>query len=243
MSCKEKGGHSPGNNGVGSHQDDMTEFFPLLFCRFGKTVIFLQSAFSGILPDSTVRNKQKHEFDNAIRLVKKMDSMSCMAGGMAHDFNNLLTVICGNLDMINLTGVNSDMHENGILLESARKAAYLTVDLTRKISCFSPFGIISREDVIIEELVASNRAEFFRENPDRYSCRIGKKKNCVNIDREQIAIAISNVLQNAVEAGATGEISISVVDEIFDAPSIRAGQYVPEGNFVRVSIEDNGKGY
>jgi PAS domain S-box-containing protein len=184
--------------------------------------------------------KYKHEFDNAIRLVKKMDSMSCMAGGMAHDFNNLLTVICGNLDM--MTGVNSDMHENGILLESARKAAYLAVDLTRKISCFSPFGIISREDVIIEELIGATVQQFFRGNPDRYSCRIGMKKNWVNIDREQIAIAISNVLQNAIEAGATGEISISVVDETFDAPSIKAGQYVPAGNFVRISMEDNGKG-
>jgi two-component system, cell cycle sensor histidine kinase and response regulator CckA len=184
----------------------------------------------------------KREFDNAIRLVKKMDSMSCMAGGMAHDFNNLLTVICGNLDMMNLSSISGDVYENGILLESARKAAYLTVDLTRKISCFSPFGIINREDVIIEELVTATVAEFFSKTPERYSCRTGKKKNIVNIDREQIAEALSNVLQNAVEAGATGEISISINDETFDAPSIKAGQYVPEGNFVKISIGDNGKG-
>jgi PAS domain S-box-containing protein len=184
--------------------------------------------------------KYKSEFDNAIRLVKKMDSMSCMAGGMAHDFNNLLTAICGNLDM--MTGGRNDMQQNGTFLESAKKAAYLAVDLTRKISCFSPFGIINREDVIIEELVAATVQEFFRKIPARYSCPTGKKRHIVKIDSEQMAIAISNVLQNAVEAGGNGEISISIEDEIFDVPSVRAGQYVPEGNFIRISIEDNGKG-
>jgi PAS domain S-box-containing protein len=186
--------------------------------------------------------QQKYEFDNAIRLVKKMDAMSCMAGGVAHDFNNLLTVICGNLDMMHLTGSNSNLDENAILLESAKKAAYLTVDLVRKISCFSPFGIISREDVVIEELVTETLAEFFHGTPGTYFCRTGKSKNIVNVDPEQIATAINNILRNAVEAEATGDIGVVITNEIMNAPSIRSGQYVPEGNFVKISIRDNGKG-
>ncbi len=186
--------------------------------------------------------KQKYEFDNAIRLVKKMDAMSCMAGGVAHDFNNLLTVICGNLDMINLTGKNTNIDENGILLESAKRAAYFTVDLVRKISCFSPFGIISRENVVIEDLVTATMAEFFRRTPGSYVCQVGKDKHVVNVDAEQIGTAIHNILQNALEAGATGDIEVAVVNEVFETPSIRSGQYIPEGNFIRVSIRDNGKG-
>jgi CheY-like chemotaxis protein/anti-sigma regulatory factor (Ser/Thr protein kinase) len=134
------------------------------------------------------------------------------------------------------------MDEYGILLESAKKAAYLTVDLVRKISCFSPFGIISREDVVIEELVTATMAEFFQQTPGSYFCRIGKNTNVVNVDPEQIATAINNILQNALEAGATGDIGVVIADEVFDSPSIRSGQYVPEGNFVKVSIRDNGRG-
>ena len=186
--------------------------------------------------------QQKYEFDKAIRLVKKMDSMSNMAGGVAHDFNNLMTVVCGNLDIINLAGRNSNMDENGILLENARKAAYLTVDLVRKISCFSPFGIISREEVVIEELVAETLAEFFQGSVRSYVLEVGTEKNRVNVDAEQIATALSNVLQNAIEAGATGEIRVSIAKEIFDVPSIRSGQYLPEGSFVKISIIDKGRG-
>jgi two-component system, cell cycle sensor histidine kinase and response regulator CckA len=198
-----------------------------------------------ILRDITrqfIAEKQKHEFDNAIRLVKKMDAMSCMAGGVAHDFNNLLTVICGNLDMINLTGINCNMDENGILLESAKRAAYFTVDLVRKLSCFSPFGIISREDVVIEDLVTVTVAEFFRGIPGSYVCQVGKDKNVVNVDADQIAAAIQNILRNAIEAGPTGDLRVVVANEVFDSPSIRSGQYIPEGNFVKISIRDNGKG-
>jgi two-component system, cell cycle sensor histidine kinase and response regulator CckA len=235
----------------GGHILEVTELDPLRM--HDKT---LSASFVPVREDNTVfavciirditrqfrAEQQKHEFDKAIRLVKKMDSMSCMAGGVAHDFNNLMTVVCGNLDIINLAGMNSNMDENGILLDNARKAAYLTVDLVRKISCFSPFGIISREDVVIEELVAATLAGFFQESPGSYVFDVGKNKNIVNIDAEQIAIALRNVLQNAVEAGATGKIRVSIAKEIFDAPSIRSGQYVPEGNFVKVSIKDRGKG-
>ena len=198
-----------------------------------------------ILRDITrqfLAEQQKHEFDNAIRLVKKMDSMSCMAGGVAHDFNNLMTVVCGNLDIINLAGMNNKVDENISLLENAKKAAYLTVDLVRKISCFSPFGIISRADVVIEELVAATLVDFFQGAPGGYSYAIGKERNVVNVDAEQIASALRNVLQNAVEADSTGKIRVSIIKEILDAPSIRSGQYVPEGNFVKISINDRGKG-
>ena len=175
-----------------------------------------------------------------MRLIKKMDAMSCMAGGVAHDFNNLLTVICGNLEMIDL---NEGNHlENVNLLDSAKRAAYISVDLVRKISIFSPFGMVSRQDVVIEDLVASVLADFFKGLSGCCSFEAGTERHRVNVDRDQIAAAITNVLKNAVEADGTGEIAVTVANEIVETPSIRSGQYIPEGNFVRISIGDKGKG-
>jgi PAS domain S-box-containing protein len=186
--------------------------------------------------------KRKREFDDAVRLVKKMDAMSCMAGGMAHDFNNLLTVICGNLDIIDLAGERAGLDDNLQLLENARKAAYLTVDLARKISCFSPYGIIHRENIVIQDLVSDVTSEFFHDKQREYSCIFGERRNIVTCDSEQIATAITNVLQNAVEAKGTGEIRVFVVEKSFEEPFVLSGQYVPAGDFVGIMIEDHGMG-
>ena len=86
--------------------------------------------------------------------------MSCMAGGFAHDFNNLLTVICGNLDIVKLYGEKQNSDERKKLLHEARKAALVAVDLTRQISCFSNFGIVSRENVRIAQLVRNTAGTF-----------------------------------------------------------------------------------
>ncbi|MDR3630778.1 MAG: response regulator [Desulfocapsaceae bacterium] len=186
--------------------------------------------------------RQKREFDKAMRLMKKMDAMSCMAGGVAHDFNNLLTVICGNLELINLVGDYANQAENVSLLENAKRAASVSVDLVRKISCFSPFGMISRQDVVIEDFVATVLGDFFKRNPGRCEFAGRTERHRISIDSEQIAIALNNVLQNAVEADVSGTIAVSITNEIVDAPSIRSGQYLPEGNFVRISVRDTGRG-
>ena len=235
--------------GNGEKSLEVTDSDPIRICGTVVSASFLpvkedDSIFAiCILRDITRQynaEQQKREFDKAMRLIKKMDAMSCMAGGVAHDFNNLLTVICGNLEMIDL--VDGSRVENSNLLESAKRAAYVSVDLVRKISCFSPFGMISRQDVVVEDFVASVLADYFRGASGRYSFNAGTEKHRVNIDKGQIATAINNVLQNAVEADATGKIAVSIANEIVEAPSIRSGQYVPEGNFVRISIQDNGKG-
>lgn len=185
--------------------------------------------------------KRKREFDNAIRLVNRMEALSCMAGGVAHDFNNLLTAICGNLEIIDLTDVAGHLNENRVLLENTRKAASLAVDLIRKISCFSPFGIIRRENVLIQDLVEKVVKEIFKGKSNRISCTLGTKKTIVSCDPEQIATALKHVFDNALEAGE-GQIRVQVAERSFATPLVRYGQYVPEGDFVGITVQDYGKG-
>lgn len=186
--------------------------------------------------------KHNKELDNAIRLVKKMDAMSIMAGGVAHDFNNLLTVICGNLDIISFLGTDQDPKENLRLIEQARNAALVAVDLTRQISCFSNFGIVSRETVLLDELVSNAVKEFFQDRPTDFQLQLSEKQLSVSIDPEEIVMAIHSVLQNAMEAEPNDEITISVHNNTFEKPQLITGQYVPAGSYARIDIEDNGRG-
>ncbi len=182
------------------------------------------------------------DLDNAIKLVKKMDAMSCMAGGVAHDFNNLLTVICGNLDILAHYGKNQSSDERLKLIKQARKAALVAVDLTRQISCFSNFGIVSRETVGIGQLVRIAVDGFYQDEPGDYNIYVDCEDCPVYVDREEISQAIYNVLKNGLEAADDGRIEIRLDKSTFDTPRLLSGQYVSAGTYGVVEIRDFGKG-
>ena len=182
------------------------------------------------------------ELDNAIKLVKKMDAMSCMAGGVAHDFNNLLTVICGNLDILAHYGAQQDCHDKAKLVEQARKAALAAVDLTRQISCFSNFGIVSRETVGLGQLVRAAVDNFYENEINDYSITAECDDCLVYVDQEEISQAISNVLKNSLEATDGGKVEIRIGKSFFETPCLMSGQYVSAGNYAKISIRDFGRG-
>ena len=186
--------------------------------------------------------KYQKELDNALKLVKKMDAMSCMAGGFAHDFNNLLTVICGNLDIVTRHDERQSALVRNKMLLQAKQAALVAVDLTRQISCFSNFGIVSREVVQVESLVKDAVADFFKGRSDLCRIQITTPHALVHGDPQELSQAIVKVLQNAVEASAGQELDVIVGENDFAIPQLMAGQYVPAGKYVRIDICDEGRG-
>ncbi len=200
-----------------------------------------------ILRDITrqyLAEKKKIELENALHLVNKMEAMSCMAGGVAHDFNNLLTAICGNLDMISLqTGEPEVVEENQLLIKNAKEAAHLTVNLVRKISCFSPFGIIQRDRTSINDLI-EDVVVTFSNNKKKINISVESlnKDSLVNIDAQQIKIAIINILQNSLEAGKGSEIKISLKNILVESPMAYSGQFVSPGKYIKIVISDKGRG-
>lgn len=237
--------------GLGKSKYDILDGAPLFFGEKVVTAAFIpileaDSIFGlCILRDITKQFKaEKHhkELDNALKLIKKMDAMSCMAGGVSHDFNNLLTVICGNLDIITLQGKKQSSEERNRLLNQAQKAALVAVDLTRQISCFSNFGIISREVVKIDQFVEKTVDQFFKGEQDLYQITFTCKGNNIHGDPEELSQAITNVLQNAVEASSGQRIEIVVDESEFTTPRLMSGQYVPAGKYTRTDICDRGSG-
>lgn len=180
-------------------------------------------------------------FDDAIRLVKKMDAMSIMAGGVAHDFNNLLTVICGNLDILTLYGRQQSESERARLLEQARKAALVAVDLTRQISCFSNLGIVNREMIAIGPLLSGAVEEFFAHGGN-YLLSLRDGDDLVCADGVELRQAMANILKNAVEAGGDLPIEISLQRTSVAEPRLIAGQYLSAGSYAQVRVRDHGRG-
>ncbi len=198
-----------------------------------------------ILSDITkeyLAEMQKKGLENSFRLMKKMDAMSGMAGGVTHDFNNLLTVICGNLDLLLLPESQVSPNEQKVVLEKIQQAAYSASDLIKKISAFSNFGFTSRKKYRIGPVVNSIVKNFFDRNASYYELEIENPTSVVNIDQEQISIAINNVLKNSVEAQGGSKIFVKTSKVNLLEPQILSGQYVPTGEFVRIDIADKGVG-
>jgi two-component system cell cycle sensor histidine kinase/response regulator CckA len=187
--------------------------------------------------------KRNREINDAVRLAKKMDAMSCMAGGVAHDFNNLLTVICGNLDILSMTKKPVDLDDLHALVNQAQKAALVAVDLTRQISWFSHFGIMKREVCEADKVVQRAVDEFFSaDGGGSFFLESNLSSNYISVDQDEIVKAIHNILQNSREAVENGAISITVENCFMENPELIAGQYVAAGRYVNVRIEDNGPG-
>ncbi len=183
------------------------------------------------------------QMDNALRLLKKMDAMSCMAGGVSHDFNNLLTTVCGNLDIVALQLRKGDPESQLRRVRQAKNAALAAVDLTRQISCFSSFGITIRNRENIVRLVGDTAELFFTDQKEiSFTLQAKKQGWYAYIDSSEISRAIVNVLQNSVEASRAGVINISIDQEIVDAPRLLSGQYISGGKYVRIDIDDKGPG-
>ncbi|MCB2214456.1 ATP-binding response regulator [Desulfofustis glycolicus] len=183
----------------------------------------------------------QRKLDRAIRLVKKMDALSGMAGGVAHDFNNLLAVICGSIEVAELaldSGAADQVREK---LERAKMSAQTAVELVRKISQSSAYGIIDRETSDIDSVLQHAVASFSADPAPTVEIVLESGDVSVSIDREQIVTAVVNVLRNSAEAGAT-RVTISGHRVRFAEPLVVAGQYVPAGNYLQLDLTDDGGG-
>jgi signal transduction histidine kinase/ActR/RegA family two-component response regulator len=185
--------------------------------------------------------KYQQKIDQALRLVKKMDALSGMAGGVAHDFNNLLAIICGSIDVASLALDQGESEQVKRKLEQAKYSAQTAVELVRKISQSSAYGILDREPTGIESVLRQAVSNFSVEQVADIQFVFETSETMVLIDREQIVTAVQNVLHNSVEAGAS-KISITLRRVSFDQPLVVAGQYVPAGTYLQVDVSDNGRG-
>lgn len=186
----------------------------------------------------------KKQVQKALGGMRKMEAMRDMAGGFAHDFNNLLTAICGNLDILRAVESTS-LSERAIkIVENTKKAAGLAVDLTKKISTFSDFGIVERKRTNIQEFLSDCSEKYFTQLDKPYLLYLEKEHLWFEINQEEVRGALHNIFDNSLESlvDEISAISISQQKVHFKEPSLISNQYIPAGEYAKIIIEDRGIG-
>lgn len=168
----------------------------------------------------------------------RMESLAIVAGGMAHDFNNLLQTMMGRFDLIRpeLEG-NPQLLEHFSEVESAARSAR---GLTSHLLAFAKGGDREHKLADLCDIICKSKT---------LAC-IGSSVDCemefdedvrpALVDETQITQVVSNLIINARQAmNNTGIIRVRAENTRVTA---NARLDVPEGDYVRISVEDRGCG-
>ena len=180
---------------------------------------------------------------------EKAESMGLLAGGIAHDFNNLLTSIMGNISLAKLDlGEKNEMAEISELLNEAEEASGRARDLTNQLLTFSKGGAPIKQLSSISETVQKTAIFSARGAKHKIEFQIEEQIFPVKFDQGQISQVIQNITLNAIQAMEQEEaktITISIGNCAIKEKNAVLGNLLnllKPGNYVQVSIQDEGPG-
>jgi len=198
-----------------------------------------ETALIGVLSDATELKTLEAQFVQS----QKMQAIGQLAGGVAHDFNNLLTAISGHCDLLLLRHDESDP-EYGDLVQihqNANRAASLVGQLL----AFSRKQTLKPEIVDMRDALSDLAHLLNRLVGEKVSLRLEHEDGLrpIRADKRQIEQVIMNLVVNARDAMQEGgEIVIRTRMERLAAPLERDRAKVPPGDYVVVSVTDEGAG-
>ncbi len=192
-----------------------------------------------VLNDATELKSLEAQFVQS----QKMQAIGQLAGGVAHDFNNLLTAISGHCDLLLLRHDQGDSDYGDLLQinQNANRAASLVNQLlaySRK-QTLRPETMDLRDAMsdlthLLNRLVGEKVVLSLNHDPTLWSVRA---------DKRQFEQVVMNLVVNARDAMPEGgEIRIETQNVTLDAPLHRDRAVVSPGQWVKISVADEGCG-
>src|SRR5690606_30056226 len=202
--------------------------------RFDHDARHLLQSAAGTLSAFVRQRRTEEELAHAHRL----DAIGQLTGGIAHDFNNLLTVMSGSLQLLE-TEVDSGQGRE--LLASALRSVGRGAALTAKLLAFARRQRLLPRDVDVAALLHDVERVLQRTLGDsvRLRLEVADGLSTAYVDAGQLEAALLNLVLNARDALLHGG-RIVVAAEGERVASARAG--LVAGNYLRVSVRDNGRG-
>lgn len=203
--------------------------------------LVLQGEFhlTGIMRDISERLLLQLQVEQAV----KMETIGRLAGGVAHDFNNLLTVIAGHGDMIvSQLGPSDPLNDH---MKEVMLAATRASELTRQLLAFSRKQVLEPKVINLNTVINRLVKMLSRMIGEDVYLSTELQPNLWNIkaDPGQIEQVIANLATNARDAMSHGgRLIVETNNDHLDEQFCRFHAGVTPGDYVRISISDNGTG-
>ncbi len=181
---------------------------------------------------------ERRRTERELLRLSKQESLGQLAARIAHDFNNLLTVILGNLSLAKMLLAPTDAALRRLV--DTEKACLRAKDLTKQLLAFSRGGLPVRKPIALEPLVRESARLILQDTGVPYRLNWPAALPPVNVDAEQMHQLLYELLTNAILATPTGG-TIHVSGDAVHLES-SGSLPLPAGDYVRLSIRDEGPG-
>jgi len=183
-----------------------------------------------------VQIEEREKAEEALRQSQKMEAIGQLTGGVAHDFNNLLMVASSGLDLMDRT---RDPARRQMLKDSIRQAVDRGASLTRQLLAFSRRTALKPAVVDLATQVEGMRVLLDRSLREDIEVEFNFAPDLwpVEVDPHQMELALLNIAVNARDAMPNGGRIVIAGENV---AGLSEGAL--DGDFVRISVTDTGKG-
>ena len=174
---------------------------------------------------------------------QKMQAIGQLAGGVAHDFNNLLTAIAGHCDLLLLRHEEGD--EDFADLKQINQNANRAAALVGQLLAFSRKQKLQMQPVDLRDTLADLAHLLNRLVGDNVRLTLQHDPGLIPVrgDRRQLEQVLMNLVVNARDAMPEGgEIRIETECRFLNHPQTRDRVTMPPGQYVVISVTDEGRG-
>jgi two-component system, cell cycle sensor histidine kinase and response regulator CckA len=196
-------------------------------------------AFLATIHDISDRKRLEEQ----TRKIRKIEAMATLTGGIAQHFNNALSAITAHNWILEMNF--SDNEEIMQCVKPMKRATERMADLTAQLLACRFGGRYYPKAILISDYVKTILLSMRRDIPDSVQLEFKPEPDLprVTADPNQISMAVSAVIVNAVEAvEKKGFVRISCQTETLNGAFRRKHPDYEPGPYVCVQVEDNGKG-
>ncbi len=181
---------------------------------------------------------REHELALAkLHEAQKLETLGRLTGGVAHDFNNLLTPVIGNLDLLRR---QEQTDRSRRLIDASLQAAGRAATLVQRLLAFARRQDLRPRSVNIAALLDGMTDLIRRSLDPSIHVQISHSPDLppARVDPNQLELAILNLSINARDAMPRGgNLTINATAE-----SVENRSRIDPGDYVRISVSDDGMG-
>jgi len=182
---------------------------------------------------------EKHRTEEQLVHSQRLQAIGQLTGGVAHDFNNLLAVIQGSAEFL------GDTLENNKHLDAIGRASARGAELTQRLLAFSRQQPLQPEIVDVEASVFGMESLLKRTLGESIAITVSSAPGMwrAMADPGQVENSLLNLALNARDAmPGGGTLTIESANVHLDDGYVAANPDVLPGDYVLISVSDNGNG-
>lgn len=205
----------------------------------------LQSTLETLEQQVEERTAQLRHNEEALRQSQKMEAVGQLTGGIAHDFNNMLTGIIGSLELLRRRLARGRTEDLDSLIDLGVTSANRAAGLTHRLLAFSRRQSLDSKAVQMNTLVLSMGELLQRSLNEsiQLDMRLNDRLWIAEADPNQLESALLNLVLNARDAMPEGgKLVVETSNQVLEREFTEAYPNLEPGDYVMLSVTDNGSG-